>query len=49
MFKSFPDAQKDADKISKALETESFLDQIESLKQKGEDFVSILRKEQLRQ
>ena len=43
MFKSFPDAQKDADKISKALETEiPFLDQIESLKQKAEDFVSIL-------
>ena len=35
MFKSFPDAQKDADKISKALETEiPFLDKLNDLNRK---------------
>ena len=43
MFDGFPKAQKDADKISKALETEiPFLDQIESLKKKAEDFGNLL-------
>ena len=42
MFESFPKAQEDADKISKALETEiPFLDQLDSLKKKAEEFSAI--------
>ena len=36
MFDSFPKAQEDADKISKALETEiPFVDQLDSLKKES--------------
>ena len=42
MFDSFPKAQEDADKISKALETEiPFVDQLDSLKKKAEEFSAI--------
>ncbi len=42
-FKNFPKIQKDADKISNALETEiPFLDQLEQMKKKAKDFGNML-------